>query len=221
MEKVVSNDVVPYSVDYRQMYSRLGYQLTARDSMAEARIKSAEMRLGAIIPVALRDYYFVAGCEMQFNCSFNRLLPPEEWSVDRQRLIFLEENQAVVLWGVPVEHEERQDCSVFVGVNGDRITWRKEHQQCSVFLAVMLHWHAAFAGGLPVTSTAFTTLGLRRVLRKSWDFVGEVNRMQAYARPGCCVCHLKWDDGWRVFAGATSPTELNNIALELGLTWLN
>lgn len=216
----MSTDIVSYSTHYRHVYSRLGHRLTSGDSMSKTRIRTAEHRLGTVVPAALREYYLVAGRETRFNCAFNRLLPPEEWFLDRRRLIFMEENQTVVLWSVPAGDEPVQDCPVFLGVNGERIVWRKEHNHCSVFLAVMLHWQAAFAGGLPVTSTAYASLGLRRTLRKSWDFVGEVNRMQAYVRPGQSICHLKWDDGWRVFAGASTDVELNNIAGELGLTWL-
>ncbi|MGO9114246.1 MAG: hypothetical protein ACLP9L_33950 [Thermoguttaceae bacterium] len=52
------------------------------------------------ISAALRDYYLVAGRERRFNCCLNRLLPPQEWLVDKHRLIFMEENQAVLSWGV-------------------------------------------------------------------------------------------------------------------------
>ena len=69
---------------------------------------------------------------------------------------------------------------------------------------------------LPATSTALTSLAIRRKLRREWRFIGEVNRMHAFARPGKAVCHLKWDDGWRLFAGAVSPKELDEIAQRTG-----
>ncbi|OYV48212.1 MAG: hypothetical protein B7X10_03400, partial [Burkholderiales bacterium 21-58-4] len=95
------------------------------------------------------------------------------------------------------------------------------NDNCSVFLAVMLHWHGAFGAGLPEASTAFAPLSVRRkALRAGWRFVGEVNRMQAFTKPGKALCHLKWDDGWRVFAGASTKKKMQEVADEFSLTWL-
>jgi hypothetical protein len=43
--------------------------------------------------------------------------------------------------------------------------------------------------------------------------------MQAFAKPGKTVCHVNWDDGWRVFAGAASKAKLDDIAKELELSF--
>jgi hypothetical protein len=169
-------------------------------------------------PRVLRTYYQIAGRETRLNGAFNRLLPPEEWIVDQKRLVFMEENQAVVLWGVATT-KDAVDPPVYMGVNGDEIKWYREHRQCSTFLSVMLHWQGAFGGGLPFTSTAVASLALRRILRRNWRFAGEVNRMQAFAKPGKTVCHLRWDDGWRVFAGAVDQSKIDEISNELSLTW--
>jgi hypothetical protein len=205
---------------FEKTYASLGRRLTSRDAMPLSRIRAAEKRLGCLVPKALRDYCSVAGNETDFNTIFNRLLPPDEWFIDHQRLVFMEENQAVVLWGVPAMSRESDDPAVYQGVNDSEIKWFKEHQRCSVFLKVMLHWHGAFGGALPITSTAFASVALRKKLKREWKFVGEVNHMQAFAKAGKTVCHLKWDDGWRVFAGAVSKTKLEEIAHELPLTWL-
>jgi hypothetical protein len=204
---------------YEQEYSSLGTRLTARDAMPLRRIELAEKRLGVVAPQVLRAYYQIAGRETRLNGAFNRLLPPEEWIVDQKHLIFMEENQAVVLWGVAATGKDVVDPAVYVGVNGDEIEWHREHRQCSTFLSVMLHWQGAFGGGLPFTSTAVASVALRRILRRNWRFVGEVNRMQAFAKRGKTVCHLSWDDGWRVFAGAVEQRKIDEISNELSLTW--
>jgi len=208
-----------YSGIYRMEYETLGQRLTARDRISQSRIRAAERRLSVNAPPALRDYYQIAGNETRFNAAFNRLLPPEEWVVERGRLVFMEENQAVVLWGVPTIRPDAEDPAVFQGVNGPQIKWYREQPRCSTFLCVMLHWQAAFGGGMPVSATALASVALRRILKHNWRFVGEVNRMQAFSKPGKSVCHLKWDNGWRVFAGAVNQKKMDEIARELTLTW--
>lgn len=43
--------------------------------------------------------------------------------------------------------------------------------------------------------------------------------MWAYGKPGVAVCFVRWDDGWRIFVGATSGDLLaqfeRNLEVEL------
>lgn len=211
---------VDWRLLYRRAFENLGHRLTNREGVSDRAIKSAENRLGVAVPRSLADYFALAGRETRFNCCFNRLLPTEEWFVAGHRLVFMEENQAVVYWGVPAECQRLDDPPVWQGVNGETIKWYRESDNCSVFLTVMLQWHGAFGGGLPEASTAFAPLSMRKALCADWKFVGEVNRMQAFTKPGKAICHLKWNDGWRVFAGATTKKKMEEIADEFSLVWL-
>jgi Uncharacterized conserved protein (DUF2293) len=87
---------------YRRTYADLGRSLTPRDGNADSRIEAGEKRLGVRLPKALRDYHRVAGREHRFNGIFDRLLAPHEWFVDAGKLVFMEENQAVVLWATTI-----------------------------------------------------------------------------------------------------------------------
>ncbi len=87
---------------YRNIYRTFGYPLTARTGVSSAILDAAEKRFGTKLPLALRDFYLVAGNERRFNSSLNRVLAPKDWFVDQRRLAFMEENQAVVFWGVSV-----------------------------------------------------------------------------------------------------------------------
>ena len=91
--------------------------------------------------------------------------------------------------------------------------------RCSVFLLVMLHWEAAFGGAMPNASTAAVDGDLVETLDQKWSFVGEVNGLRAYNRTGSAICFLKWEDGWRVFAGFTSAAAIKSVASELGVAW--
>jgi hypothetical protein len=175
----LERDALPdFANVFRTTYAALGRPLRRRDGMALSRIRTAERRLGVLVPTVLRDYFHVAGQETKFNAAFNRLLPPEEWFVDRKRLVFFEENQQVVYWGVPAaftpdagrrtpDARRMSDPPVYQGVSAERLYWYREHRNCSTFLLVLLHWHGAFAGALPATATAVASLGLRKRLRKA------------------------------------------------------
>jgi hypothetical protein len=217
-----------YADRYRRTYAILGHELTPRDGRAESRIAAAEARLGIRVPKSLRDYYLVAGRERRFNQVHNRLLAPDGWRVERGRLVFMEENQAVVSWGVEAIPRPAGDPPVFQGVEDETIRWYREHDKCSVFLLGMLHWQGAFGGAMRHTGTAPVPRGVVNELDRDWRFVGEVNKMRAYHRPGQAVCFLKWDDPfmregqsspWRVFAGASTGRGLRGIAEALDVTF--
>jgi hypothetical protein len=184
-----------------------------------SRIKAAEKRLGIRLPQALHDYYQVAGRERRFNRIFNRLLAPNEWFVDADKLVFMEENQAVVLWATAASLEPGDAPPAYQGVNGEPVEWYVEHERLSTFLVVMLYWQGAFGGAMRHCGTATVREELVEALDRDWTFVGEVNEMRAYGRPGQAVCFLRWEDSWRVFAGAISKSGLEDIAEELGIRW--
>ena len=204
---------------YRRTYARLGRPLTPRDGNADSRIEAGEKRLGVRLPQALREYYRVAGRERRFNRIFNRLYAPHEWFVDAGKLVFLEENQAVVLWATTVSPEPDDDPPAYQGVNGEPIEWYVEHEHLSVFLVVNLHWQGAFGGAMRCCGTAVVPPELVGTLDRDWPFVGEVNRMRAYGRPGQAICFLRWEDSWRIFAGASTQRHFVAIATELGVRW--
>ena len=76
--------------------------LAPGDGVAEAEIAAAEARLGLKLPTVLREFYALVGRRKDINAVHNRLISLEESEVDQDRLVFYEENQAVVLWGVSI-----------------------------------------------------------------------------------------------------------------------
>src|SRR5262245_9327844 len=118
---------------YRTLFRTFGYPLAKRSAMPPEVITAAEKRLGVRVPGALRYYYLVAGRERRFNTSLNRLLSPSQWAIDKKRLIFMEENQAVVVWGVSLRFRNKSnDPPISQGVNEEPISWHPEHPKCSV-----------------------------------------------------------------------------------------
>ncbi|MBK8271282.1 MAG: hypothetical protein IPK83_24370 [Planctomycetes bacterium] len=201
------------------MYKSLGFPLNKKCSMDDKVIKAAEKKLGVRFPSVLLDYYRVAGNETSFNHCFQRLLSPKECFVDQGRLVFMEENQEVVYWGVPASAKLQDDPPVELGVNGDTVEWYPEADRCSLFLHVMLCYQGAFGGAMQNCATAKVKASFERSLDSSWRLVGEVNKMRAFVRQGQAMCFLKWGAEWTIFAGASTPEGLRQIENDCGVKW--
>lgn len=203
---------------YRQLFVTLRCPLGPEHTVGEDRLSAAERRVGVRAPAALRAYYLVAGGERRLNEAFNRLLPPEEWFEDEGYLVFLVENQSVVLWGTrAAEAINEDDPAVFQGVPGDLVEWHWEHDQVSGFLGAHLHWQASFGGGLPSSGGGRAAESTRETLDREWTFVGEVNAMRAYSKPGRSACLLVWDGADHVFVGTATAADLDAAVRELHL----
>src|SRR5262249_10294048 len=142
----------------------------------------------------LEEYYLLAGREKRINQFHNRLLPPEKWFLDSDRLVFMEENQRVVFWGIPAEQQMKSDAPVLQGVNlrEKGVQWATEHESCFTFLVV---WHASFGGALSNAAVGYVQEEeTRKTLDENWELVGEVNAMRAYKQQGRVISFLKWED---------------------------
>lgn len=216
---------------YRELFSCLGIQLRQEDGCSVEEISRVEEKMEIKIPESLRNFFLIAGRENRVNQFHNRILFPEKWELDSGYLIFLEENQNVVYWGVPAIQKSAADAEVFHGVNlrDDGIEWHKEHDSCSTFLQVMIAWHASCGGAVDHTAVGYVDeLVTRERLDGEWQLIGEVNAMRAYRRPNQLVCFLKWEDmvqkirkisPWRVFAAAASSADLEETKQLLTATW--
>lgn len=207
---------------YREVHATFGYRLGEGSALAAETLNATEGRLGVRVPEALRDYYLVAGREQRFAACLHRLLPPDRWSVDQKRLIFMEENQGVCVWGVSVRNPDSADPPVSQGVEDERMIWQPEHRKCSTFLAVMLHLQAV-SGGLPHRGEGeLPGPPDGRLDAAGWRCHGEVNGLLAYSRPNQVACLQRpggppFGGGWSVQAGAKTARNLKAIAEGLGI----
>ncbi|MDB6112835.1 MAG: hypothetical protein JWR69_4585 [Pedosphaera sp.] len=212
---------------YRRTYATLGINLRAQHGFSAAEIAAAEKKLGLKLPTALRDYYLVAGRESSLNHARNRFYALAKLETHSGKLVFMEENQWVVIWGITASSKPEDDPAVYQGpiVNGEPSGWYLEERKISVFLVFMLHLQAAYGGGMACTASGPARKNLVAALDKGWHFGGEVNGMRTYSKDKKAVCFLKWQDSpadegtWRVFAGACEKEGLEAIATELNLKW--
>jgi hypothetical protein len=204
---------------YRRAFQILGRRLKPEDAIPDYEILGAERRLGVRIPKALADFYRSAGRAADYTSVFNSFRVPSALALQAEKLVFMEENQAVVLWGTDAGDEPSDDPPAYQATNDEPLVWERVNERCSVFLMVMLHWEAAFGGAMPCANTASVDAELVGILDRKWSFVGEVNGMRAYNKPGAAICFLKWEDEWRIFAGCTEEAGMSAIASELGIEW--
>ena len=183
-----------------------GYPLTA--------VQAAEGRLGVKLSTPLRDYYLSVG-RHKLNRVHNRLLPPDSLFVSSGRLVFLEENQEVVYWGVR-SRSPAADPVVFQATDLDEGPWVAE-SPCSQFLLAMLCWQAV-SGGLPhVGYSERIKPDTARQLTEGWPLAGRIGELSAFARKGQVLCVLLEGKSALVQFGTRNRREFQALVSELGI----
>jgi hypothetical protein len=130
---------------YQDILERiLERDLSAGDGTSEEALAQAESRLGLRLPVALREYFLISGNADDANRMHNVLFRPDEFIVEDGYLVFMEENQAVVHWGILVDHLHEPDPDVWQRVNGLEPVWYSEELPFSSFMIENLEWQAGF-----------------------------------------------------------------------------
>jgi hypothetical protein len=215
--------MMPLTPYYRGLFKRLGYPLTKQAGHPARILIANEKRLGVRIPSALREYYLVAGRERRFNTSHNRLLSPKDWSVERQKLVFMEENQRVLWWAVPTQRPQAVgDPPVFQGLNDEPVRWYSERRRCSVFLAVMLHLQAVW-GGFNWLGSAEATENVHAILQQDWNYVGDMDQLWAFNRQNQVVCVTAGGNpigpAMTLHAGGKTKADLRSIEESLSVTF--
>jgi hypothetical protein len=126
----------------------LGRNVDPSDGIADDRVKVAEEALGHRIPAALREYYRVAGKLDEVNKAHNELHAPDGLAIENGYLVFMDENQAVVSWGIRVVDLSQPDPEVWQRVNSDPPEWYSENMSFSIFMSKMLLWQAGLGDAL-------------------------------------------------------------------------
>jgi hypothetical protein len=208
-----------YKDRYRAAFAALGCPLKPEHGISVAMLEHFTVD-GLTLPPALRDYYHVAGLGGRLNTSFNRLLSLEDLFSDAGRIVFMEENQGVVYWGVPADPLE-VDPPVQQGVNTNgNLEWHDEAPSCADFLETMLYWQASFGEGLKHLGTADVPTDFETRLEGNWRFVGSIGELRAYGQQDCALSFLEWEAGdYRVLGGFHTKKQMLRAAKELKLRW--
>lgn len=92
------------------------------------------------LPVALQEYYHLIG-KHPINKEHNRILAPNEIYYIGDYLVFAEENENVVVWGILKSDLQIEDPVVYQGqeYNG-KYSWYSEDSTFSRFVIQMFKW---------------------------------------------------------------------------------
>jgi hypothetical protein len=205
------------AMPYPDLFQLLGRPLRPTDAVDPHAIAKAEQALDLAAPQALREFYLLAGNAHDFLTVYDQFLPPADWSVQEGKLVFVEENQDVVRYGVDCGLGAGDDPPVWITTTGDATEWHRVCDSCSEFIAAMLVWQASFGEALPHAASGLAGPGTERALAEGWRYMGTVNAMRAYAQPGHAACLVEWSDGMRVFVGALSDAALRALGDALGV----
>jgi hypothetical protein len=123
----------------------LGRAPQASDGVPEATLRKAEKRLQIRLPRAMRDYYLLAGAVDHLNRAHHQLFSPDRLRIEDGHLWFMEENQAVVRWGLPLQRLSEGDPPVYQRANAASATCFSENLSFSTFLIRIYDWQAGFA----------------------------------------------------------------------------
>jgi hypothetical protein len=205
-----------FSERLKSTFATLVRPLTPEDMQSETDLAEAEARLGLRVPSVLRVYYRLAGRYDRFNRAHNRLRGPEEWSVDGGRLVFLEENQCVVVWGVEAGTAPADDPPVYQGpiVRGQPTEWYWEHERCSEFLLVMLHLQAVWGGYAHLGGSEVRPGALEEFL-KGWTFAGRITQLRTFNREGRAACVIEGEGSAQLYVGGRTERDFEEIVAEL------
>jgi hypothetical protein len=194
----------------------LVHSLMPEDGEPETNISAVEARLGLRLPAVLREYYLLAGRFDRFNRAHNELRRPGDWTVEGGKLVFLEENQCVVFWGVEAGALPEDDPPVYQAENvrGRPAKWFLEHERCSEFLIVMLHLQAVWGGYDFLGGSEVKQEAMKRFLTR-WSAAGMVNQLSAFNREGAAACLLEDKGLLQLYVGGRAERDFALIRADL------
>lgn len=203
-----------------QLYAR---PLSKRDGIPEMRLLRAEKRLGFRLPGALREFYRTAGKRDDLNCAFDQLLLPEELEVREGQLLFYEENQKVVVWGMEVGAAAGDDPLVYEAEPAEPIVWESTQGRLSDFLRMMAYWQGV-NGGMRYSGIVVTNQQVLDEVLRLWPPVPLASQawtdMRLLCRDGQVLCALEdAEGGIELFAAGRTKKEFLAIEKALGLEW--
>ncbi|WP_347219151.1 SMI1/KNR4 family protein, partial [Chryseobacterium sp.] len=187
-------------MNYLEKIERL-YQLSNENhsGFSETEITAAEQALDFKFPAVLREYYLNIGKNEAVNHSHNRLLSPNTiYFTEDRHLVFYEENQGVVQWGIREADLSIENPSVW-GNYGTvyESDWQQETQTLEDFFLSMSVYNGTL-GGLLYNANSFSPVNTETVkfIQQNWSEIPEISwdRQKVYTDDYFEVISLSFDE---------------------------
>ncbi|MCW5790444.1 MAG: hypothetical protein KIT72_08485 [Polyangiaceae bacterium] len=121
--------------------SYLGRRWTPANGCVGSRVETCEQRLRRRLPESLRALYSSLSEVPELLTAHNRVLPLEHVEVQDGHLVFMEENQSVVSWGIPLMSIGEEDPTAWQRNNTPPVQWFSEEKSVLGLLVAMWDWY--------------------------------------------------------------------------------
>ena len=194
----------------------------------ESDIVALEQQLNIALPAKLREYYLTLGKHEAINNSYNRLLPPgKQIEFSDEYLIFYEENQGVVNWGIKKEDLLQPDPPVYGGYTDDKgnLNWYPELPATETSL-LMLAVYNGVLGGLKYNGNFLEGVKPEVVsfIKENWQELPDIssNVQRIFTRDYEEMISLSIDSEKNcsgIFIGTNDEKRFNNMIDTLDVNW--
>ncbi|MDP9956578.1 hypothetical protein J2X97_002237 [Epilithonimonas hungarica] len=195
---------------------------------ADTEIIELEEKLNIKFPLELKNYYLTLGKVETLNYSHNRLLNPRNeigFSNDRY-LVFYEENQVVVYWGIKEEDLKLDNPKVWGNYGTEENPdWHIEANSTDDFLLLMAVYNGTF-GGLKYNANYFGQVQPEtiKLIERNWTIVTEISwdKQKIYTDNFHEVLSLSFDEQNNcngIFIGTSNQERFDKILDSFEIDW--
>ena len=193
----------------------------------ESEIVALEKRLNIQLPATLREYYLTLGKQEALNYSYNRLLRLGKVAFSQDGyLLFYEEHQGVVSWGIKKEDLSNPNPPVYGNYSNDELNpdWHFEFplDACMLMLAV----YTGVLGGLQFNGNCLESIKPEVVsyVKDNWQELEDVSSgtQRIYTRDYAEMISLSFDKDQNctgIFIGTNHRDSFKNLLDHLDINW--
>jgi hypothetical protein len=216
-------------MNYIQKIKRL-YNLSETENygFSKEEMIALEKQLEAKLPIKFKEYYQELGKEENLNYVYNSLLLPSdgiEFS-DDDFLIFYEENQNVVIWGIKKEDLAKDNPPVYGNYDTiEKSDWEVETQTTEDFFLMMAIYNGTF-GGLQYNGNFIGEINAEMVkqVEEKWTLISEISRdnQKIYTDDFYDVISLSFDKNnncTAAFIGTSDQERFDEILDVIDIDW--
>jgi hypothetical protein len=191
------------------------------NGLAEKQVTAGERQVDFHLPLLLRQFYLRVGKRADLTRRYHRLLRPGELRVSAGALVFFEESQRVVFWGIPLADLGMADPPVWQANNHTkkRLAWYPDHDRLSDFWVTMLYRqfleYSEHNGVVPINHKTLTAI------RRDWPRVElhgkNIGEVEVFARDGQALCVFRQGHDLELLAAGRTEQAFLNIGQRLGI----
>lgn len=213
-----------YSQKIRHLYNIAGDY-----GFNQSEIAALEECLGITLPEKLREYYLTLGKHQALNYSYNRLLKPNQeigFSPD-EYLVFYEENQVVVYWGIKKEDLTLPNPPIYGNYSSDELNpdWHLENATTEGFLLLMAVYNGVL-GGLAYNANSLEPVSPEVVtcVQNNWEELKDISNevQKIYTRDYEEMVSLSFDGQQSctgIFIGTNNRDAFDSMLNKLDIGW--